>query len=77
MTGTHLRKVGVVMIALGVFLALTYLVAPVQFLFTYLRLLPVPLQIGFGVAGLGLFLLLVSLLSDRWNDREEDASLKD
>jgi len=77
MNGVLLRKVGVVMIGLGILLALSYLISPLQFIFQYLQMLPVPLQIGIGVAGTGLIVLLISLLSERWKDREEDASLKD
>ena len=71
-----LRIVGVAFIGVGLLLLVTYLVSPLQILWWWFRRMPVPLQIGFGVAGIGLVILLTTMLFDRAANREYDKDLK-
>ena len=73
----HLRTIGVAMIGIGILVFLSYFLDPLRAALEWFQFLPMPLQIGSVVAGIGLIVLLVSLLQERWIDRHDDAALKD
>ncbi len=71
------RILGILMIAAGAVVLLTYLIEPLREVWPWLRQLPTPIQIGFALAGVGLLILLGSLIWERWEERENDRSLLD
>jgi len=73
----HFRTLGASLIVIGVVVAISYFFEPLKEVFSWYWLLPVPLQIGFGIAGIGLTVVIISLLFERWTDREADRSLRD
>ncbi|NNE35859.1 MAG: hypothetical protein HKN13_11505 [Rhodothermales bacterium] len=60
----------------GVILVVTYTISPLRFLWMWFRLLPEPLQVGFAVAGLGLVILITTMLFERVANRDYDNELK-
>ncbi len=72
-----IRIVGFLLIATGAVCLLTWLIKPLRFLWPWLRTLPWPIQLGLGVAALGLLLLMGSLIWERLEEREKDRSLLD
>ncbi|MEM1449684.1 MAG: hypothetical protein AAF957_28860 [Planctomycetota bacterium] len=71
------RITGFLFIGVGALLILTWLIEPLQELWVYLLELPLPIRIGLSMAGIGLLILLGSLLWERYEDRENDRSLLD
>lgn len=65
------------MILVGALIFLSWFVDPVWEILHLFSRLPVPLQIGSAVAAVGLIVLILSLLAERWADRAEDASLRE
>ena len=74
---THLRTLGAAMIGIGILVFLSYFLDPLRAALEWFQYLPMPLQIGSIVAGIGLVILVISLLRERWKDRHDDAALKD
>ena len=73
----HLRTIGSVLVGIGVLIILSWLIEPLRQLVEWFWVLPIQLQIGGVVAGIGLIIMFTSLLGERWASRAEDASLKD
>ena len=71
------RITGFLFIGVGALLILTWLIEPLQERWVYLLELPLPIRIGLSMAGIGLLILLGSLLWERYEDRENDRSLLD
>ena len=71
------RILGILMVAAGAVVLLTWFIEPLRELWPWLRQLPMPIQIGLALAGLGLLTLLGSLIWERWEERENDRSLLD
>ncbi len=69
------RITGFLLIAAGAVVLLTWFIEPLREVWPWLRQLPLPIQIGFALAGAGLVLLVASLLWERWEDREDDRAL--
>lgn len=72
-----LRIAGFAMMVLGVIVLLTWLFEPLRALWPWLLALPVPVQIGFGIATLGVTILFSSLVLERWQERDLDKRLKE
>jgi ABC-type transport system involved in cytochrome c biogenesis permease subunit len=72
-----IRNVGFGLIIVGILLVLAWAIEPVRMFWPWIRGLPLPLQIGFGAAVLGMAVLLSSLISERIRDREKDRELRD
>ena len=72
-----LRITGFLLVVSGAIVVLTWLIKPLRQIWPWLLQLPLPLRIGFGLAGLGLVVILSPLIWERWNEREEDQSLLD
>ena len=71
------RIVGFLLILAGAVVLLTYLIDPLREIWPWLRKLPVPIQIGFGLAAVGFLLLVGSLIWERWEERDADRELRD
>ena len=72
-----LRITGFLLIAAGALIVLTWFIEPLREIWPHLLELPMPLKIGFSVAGIGLIVIMATLIWERWNEREEDRSLLD
>lgn len=71
------RVLGILLVAAGALVLLTWAVRPLRFAWPWIRGLPLPLRIGGGAAVAGLMVLLGSLIWERIRDREEDRTLRD
>lgn len=72
-----IRILGFLLIGAGAVVLLSWFITPLRALWPWLRALPLPIQIGFGVAATGLLLLLGSLIWERLEEREKDRDLLD
>ena len=72
-----LRIVGFLMIGAGAFLVALWAIGPLRFLWPWFRALPWPVQAGLGAAGLGLVLILGTVLWERLEQRDQDRDLLD
>ena len=72
-----LRITGFLLIVAGAIVVLTWFIEPLRGIWPWLRELPLPIQIGFIMAGIGLIILFASLLWERWGEREYDKTLVD
>jgi hypothetical protein len=70
-----IRVFGFLLIGVGVLVLLTWVITPLRALWPWFRALPLAIQIGIGVALLGLLVLMGSLIAERIADRERDRSL--
>ena len=71
------RITGFLMVVVGALVILAWLIEPLRELWPLLRSLPWPVQLGLGMAGLGLLVVLASLLWERMENREADRELLD
>jgi hypothetical protein len=71
------RIVGILLAAAGAVICLAWAIEPLREIWPWLRSLPWPLQLGFGLAATGLLLLLGSLIWERLEDRKQDKDLLD
>ena len=71
------RITGFLLILAGAVVILTWLIEPLWAVWPWLRHLPLPIQIGFSLAAIGLLVLLGSLIWERWEERGLDRSLRD
>ncbi len=76
-----LRTAGFLLIGSGILVIAVWLIDPlrqlVAELWPKLRELPWPLQLGASLAGVGLLILVTSLIWERLGDREQDRKLLD
>lgn len=72
-----IRIVAVAFMIIGLLLVVTYTIEPLRFVWAWFRRMAVPLQIGFGVAGIGLVILLTTMLFERIALRSYDKELKE
>ena len=76
-----LRIFGITLIVLGVLVILTWLIEPlrdfVPLTWDWFRSLPIAMQIGFTVAGVGFLLLFSSVVWERLEDRKSETNLLD
>jgi hypothetical protein len=61
---------------IGLLLVVTYVVEPLRLLWLWFQHMALPLQIGLGVAGIGLAILMTSLVFERATSRSYDDKLK-
>jgi hypothetical protein len=71
------RTTGLLLIAAGVLLLLTWLITPLRMFWPWFRTFPLPVQLGSGAAALGLIIVLATLIHERLEDREKDRDLLD
>lgn len=69
------RITGLLLIAAGALLLLTWLIEPLRLLWPWFRGLPLPVRLGTGAAALGLIIVLASLIHERVEDRAGDRDL--
>ena len=72
-----IRMTGFLLILSGAICILTWLIEPLREIWPWLRRLPLPVQIGFALAALGLVLLVSTLLWERWEERGQDRALRE
>ncbi|MDX1740805.1 MAG: hypothetical protein R3178_05900 [Rhodothermales bacterium] len=71
----HLRLIGIAMMGLGALMLVGYFVTPVRLAWAWFRTAPVPVQIGVGIAAIGLIILMVSLVAEKWRDDRREGDL--
>ncbi len=70
-----LRVTGFLLIGTGALVLLVWAIRPLRFIWPALLALPPAIQIGIAVAGLGMVVLMGSLIAERIGDREADRKL--
>ncbi len=70
-----LRITGFLLIGAGAVVLLTWAIRPLRAVWPWLIGLPLAIQIGMGVAALGLVVVMGSLIAERIEDREADRRL--
>lgn len=74
-----IRMLGVMLIAAGIVVILTWLIKPLRTLWPLLidsfRGLPIAVQIGLALATMGFLLLFCSIIWERIEDRKQEANL--
>ena len=70
-----LRITGFLLIATGALVLLVWAIRPLRFIWPALLALPPAILIGIAVAGLGMVVLMGSLIAERIGDREADRRL--
>lgn len=70
-----LRITGFLLIGTGALVLLVWAIRPLRFIWPALLALPPAIQIGVAVAGLGMVVLMGSLIAERIGDREADRRL--
>jgi len=70
-----LRITGFLLIGTGALVLLVWAIRPLRFIWPMLLALPPAIQIGIAVAGLGMVVLMGSLIAERIGDREADRRL--
>lgn len=71
------RVVGVLLAVTGAIICVLYAIPALRAVWPWLLELPWPLQLGLGLAALGLLILIGSLIWERFEDRESDRQLLD
>ena len=71
------RITGFLLIAAGVLVILTWLIEPLREIWPAFRSLPWPIQLGLGLAAGGLTIVLASLIWERYEERDNDRSLRE
>ncbi|MGB1048929.1 MAG: hypothetical protein ACPG3U_04500 [Rhodothermales bacterium] len=72
-----IRRTGFALVILGFLITASWFIDPLWEVVSHYRLLPVPLQLGIAIAAIGLTVLMISLIAERWADREADAALRE
>ena len=72
-----LRITGFLLIGLGAVIAGSYLIRPLRMLWPWLLALPLPIQIGGVIAGVGLLILCATIIWERYENYDEDRKLLD
>jgi pilus assembly protein TadC len=71
------RITGFLMVVAGALVILTWLIEPLREIWPLLRSLPWPIQLGLAMAGIGLVVVMATLIWERMEERESDKSLID
>jgi len=72
-----LRITGFLLIGAGALVLLVWAIRPLRAIWPRLVALPPAIQIGIGVAALGLVVLMASLIAERIGEREADRALRE
>ncbi len=72
-----LRITGFLLIGAGAVVILVWMIRPLRAIWPWLIALPPAIQIGIGVAALGLVVLMASLVAERIGEREADRALRE
>lgn len=72
----HVRRIGLGMIVLGAVLIVLYAVPSLRWVWFWFKTLPGPIRFGLGVSAVGLAILFLNLLRERWTDRHADRALR-
>lgn len=71
------RIIGFLMMASGGVILVAYAIKPLRALWPWFTSLPLPVQVGIGVAAFGLLVLLGTLIWERLEEREADKALRE
>jgi hypothetical protein len=71
------RITGFLMVVAGALVILTWLIEPLRHIWPYLRSLPWPIQLGLGMAAIGIVVVMGTLIWERLEERESDRDLID
>jgi len=71
------RIVGFLLIGAGALVLFVWAIEPLRFVWPWLRGLPWPIQVGLGLAALGILILMGSVIWERYEDRDKDRDLLD
>ena len=72
-----IRLFGFLLIGAGALVLASYLIEPLRAVWPWLLQLPLPIQIGLGIATVGFLLLMGTVLWERLEDRQYDRDLLD
>lgn len=70
-----MRITGFLLIGSGALVLLFWAIRPLRAIWPAIMALPLPIQIGIGAAGLGVVVLMGSLIAERIGEREADRKL--
>lgn len=73
----HVRRIGVGMMVLGAIVIILYAVPSFRWIWLWFKTLPGPIRFGLGVSAVGLVILFLNLLRERWTDRHADRALRE
>ena len=73
----QVRRIGFGMIVLGAVVIVLYVVPSFRWVWIWFKTLPGPIRFGLGVSAVGLVILFLNLLRERWTDRHADRALRD
>ncbi|NNF03107.1 MAG: hypothetical protein HKN17_01465 [Rhodothermales bacterium] len=73
----QVRRIGFAMIVLGAVLIVLFLVPSFRYVWLWFKTLPGPIRFGLGVSAVGLVILILNLLRERWTDRHADRALRE
>jgi len=72
----QVRRIGFAMMVLGAIIIVLYLVPSVRWVWIWFKTFPAPIRFGLGASGVGLVILFLNLLRERWTDRDADRALR-
>ena len=72
-----IRIVGLLLMGVGALLLLVWFIEPLRFVWPWFRALPWPIQLGLGIAAMGLLLLTGTVIWERFEDAGSEKSLRD
>lgn len=73
----QVRRIGLGMMVLGAIVIVLYIIPSFRWIWLYFKTLPGPIRFGLGVSAVGLAILFLNLLRERWTDRHADRALRD
>jgi hypothetical protein len=73
----QVRRIGFAMMVLGIVLIILYIIPSFRWAWLWFKLLPGPVRFGLGVSAVGLTILMLHLVWERWRDRDADRALRD
>lgn len=65
------------MMLLGAVVVILYIVPSFRWIWLWFKTLPGPIRVGLGVSVVGLGILFLNLLLERWTDRHADRALRE
>ena len=71
------RRLGFGLMILGAALVAVWAIQPIGFVWPWIRGLPLPLRLGIVAAGIGICVLLGSLIYERFKERDGDKDLRE
>lgn len=73
----QVRRIGFGMIVLGAIVIILYVIPSLRWAWLWFKTLPGPIRFGLGVSAVGLVILFLNIVRERWTDRRADRALRD